>query len=135
MFGNDVGNPVRILVAEDSDINRSMLVKQLKFIGYGAIAVSDGQQAVEFCQSHPVDVVMMDCLMPTMDGYQATRMIRQIFKSSHNSPIIIGLTARALQGDHQKCLAAGMDDYLAKPAFAKDLKVMLNKWIQQPIAV
>ncbi len=135
MGSKHLDHKVQVLVVEDSDINRLMLVKQLRFIGCNAVAVNNGQQAVEYCQNHSVDMILMDCLMPVLDGYQATTIIRQhSSRRSYDTPVIIGLTACAMVGDRQKCLAAGMNDYLAKPAFVKDLKAVLYKW-SQPVAV
>lgn len=121
-------NNFNILVAEDNFINRSVLLKQLQMAGYEVHGVVNGQEAVLFCQEHRVDCVLMDCQMPVMSGYEATLLIRQ--QSSADHPVvIIGLTANALPGDRQKCLDAGMDDYLAKPVFGKDLLATLEKWL------
>jgi CheY-like chemotaxis protein len=100
-------------------------MKQLQMMGYDVQGVVNGQEAVSFCQDHEVDCILMDCQMPIMGGYEAAFLIRQ----QERNVVIIGLTANALPGDRQKCLDAGMDDYLAKPVFIQDLKETLDKWL------
>jgi two-component system, sensor histidine kinase len=122
---NNIANGIKILIAEDNVINRSVLMKQLQVLGYEVQGVVNGQEAVVFCQNHEVDCILMDCQMPIMSGYEAAFLIRQ----QEINVVIIGLTANALPGDREKCLDAGMDDYLAKPVFVKDLKETLDKWL------
>lgn len=118
----------KILVVEDNLVNRKVLVKQIQIMGYDVIGVVNGQAAVEYWQNHPVDLMLMDCQMPVMDGYEATDILRRLDRAK-KSLVIVGLTANTLPGDRQKCLDAGMDDYLPKPAFQKDLAMMFEKWL------
>jgi CheY-like chemotaxis protein len=104
----------RILVVEDNLDNRRILVYRLKRIGdFEIIEASNGQEALDAVQSQPPDLIFMDLKMPVMDGWEATRRIRAL-ESNRRIPII-ALTAQAMAGDEQKALAAGCDDYLAKP--------------------
>jgi CheY-like chemotaxis protein len=99
----------------------------LKNMGISADLVENGAIAVQAVTKQKYDVILMDCQMPVMDGYSATRAIRNIQpygKEIH----IIALTANALSGDREKCLAAGMDDYLAKPASTQDIQQALERW-------
>jgi len=120
------GHGETILVAEDNFTNREVILAQLKKLGYTAHAVSNGAEAVEACGHRHYDVVLMDCAMPVMDGYEATRRIRQ---SSHGQIPIIALTASAMAPDRERCLAEGMDDYLAKPVELPRLAKTLARWV------
>ncbi|GIW94677.1 MAG: hypothetical protein KatS3mg110_2718 [Pirellulaceae bacterium] len=115
------GRPLRILVAEDSLINQRFIVALLEQHGHHVTLVRDGRAAVEALQNQPFDLVLMDVQMPEMDGCQATQEIRR-WESDHGRHIpIIAMTAHAMQGDRERCLAAGMDDYVAKPVRATEL--------------
>jgi Amt family ammonium transporter len=111
----------RILLAEDNEINQSLIAAILKKAGYRCDIVPDGQQAVERLLQKRYDLVLMDCHMPEMDGFEATRLIREsekagLLTSRRQGPIpIIALTANAMSGDRERCLEAGMTDYLSKP--------------------
>ena len=127
-------NRLRILVAEDHDINRRLTALMLEQLGARADFVNDGQQAVEFWEKFPYDAILMDGQMPLMDGYEATREIRRrealapVGQRSHVH--IIAVTANALPGGREQCLAAGMDDYLSKPIRIGMLQAALNKLLQ-----
>ncbi|MBZ5620075.1 MAG: PAS domain S-box protein [Acidobacteriia bacterium] len=116
----------RILVAEDNATNRDVALAQLRKLGYEASAVTNGAEAVEAVQHGRYDLVLMDCEMPEMDGFEATRRIRG---SVHPGIPIIALTADAMSGDRDRCLSEGMNDYLAKPVEMGLLRDVLAKWL------
>jgi two-component system, sensor histidine kinase len=120
-----------ILVAEDNLTNQSVALKQLRSLGYRARLVSNGIEAVDEIVTYPgqYDLVLMDCQMPVMDGYEATRLIRAEEVLSGRHIPIIALTANAMQGTREKCLAAGMDDYLSKPVSIDSLQSTLEHWL------
>jgi len=120
----------RILLAEDNLINQKVALHLLKSLGYSADVVSDGQQAVEALTKINYDLVLMDCMMPNMSGFEATDIIRTQSSGvlDHNVPII-ALTANAMKEDRDKCLEAGMDDYVAKPVKKVVLAAVLEKWL------
>jgi CheY-like chemotaxis protein/HPt (histidine-containing phosphotransfer) domain-containing protein len=116
----------RILLAEDHALNQRVVLKTLERLGFRADAVSTGREAVEAVARQGYDLVLMDCQMPEMDGYEATRAIRKLGGPRGRVPIV-GVTAHALEGDREKCLAAGMDDYVSKPLLPGDLTRILEK--------
>ena len=120
----------RVLLVDDNLVNRKVAAGMLKKLGLAVEMAEDGQQAVDILSQQEFDLVLMDCMMPNMDGYEATKVIRAPNSSvlQHKIPII-AMTANAMQGDREKCLAAGMDDYIAKP-IKKDLVVQtLSRWL------
>ncbi|WP_201026165.1 chemotaxis protein CheB [Mastigocoleus testarum] len=119
---------LRILVVEDYEDNRDVVVFMLQDLGYEVDAVENGQQALERLEQLDYGIVFMDCQMPIMDGYEATQLLRQREAEQDCHTIVIGLTANAMSEDRDKCLAAGMDDYLSKPVTIEDLDRMLKKW-------
>lgn len=117
----------RVLVAEDNLVNQMVAVKLLDKMGYAADVACNGREAVERARKVPYDLILMDCQMPELDGYAATAEIRGHQGKAPHAPII-ALTANSMQGDREKCLAAGMDDYLSKPIALKALAAILEKW-------
>jgi two-component system, sensor histidine kinase and response regulator len=131
---NPQSGKVLILLAEDNRTNQRVSHALLHKLGYEADIVAHGLAALEALKTVPYDIIFMDCQMPQMDGYDATRAIRMQEQSSDHgshpkSPVyIIALTANAMQGDREKCLAAGMDDYLTKPILLLELGAVLERW-------
>jgi PAS domain S-box-containing protein len=122
------GQP-RVLVAEDAPINQLLARRVLERLGFSHELANTGREAVELFQRERFDLVLMDCMMPEMDGYEATRAIRRLEAVTGRHIPIIAMTANALAGARERCLASGMDDYLAKPANPRQLKRMLQKWL------
>jgi PAS domain S-box-containing protein len=120
---------LNILVVEDTPINQKVILNQLKRLGIvSATCVSNGREALDKLDRQPYDIVLMDCLMPVLDGYETTKALRlREGKTKHTT--VIAMTANALKGDREKCLAAGMDDYLSKPVDLDDLAKVLSHWI------
>jgi CheY-like chemotaxis protein len=118
-------HPLRILLAEDNQVNQKLALRILEQMGYRADIASNGLEAVESIERQTYDVILMDVQMPEMDGLEATRQIVARWPQKH--PRIIGLTANALEGDREKCLAAGMDDYISKPIRVEELVEALER--------
>lgn len=107
--------PLDILLAEDNPTNRTVIIALLESYGHSVTIARNGREAVDAALSHPYDLILMDIQMPVLDGFGATREIREQVPAQADGPKIIALTANALRGDREACLAAGMDDYLPKP--------------------
>lgn len=121
---------IRILVAEDNPINQKVAQAMLKKIGLWADVVANGQEAIDSLRIIPYDLVLMDCQMPEMDGFEATRSIRRDASKVLNPKIpIIAMTAFTMRGDRDKCIQAGMNDFIAKPVQQKELAEMLARWL------
>ncbi len=121
------GIPLDILLVEDNPVNQKVALHLLNRLGYQADAVSNGLEAIRAIEQRDYDLVFMDVQMPEMDGLTATREIRQLLPKTRQ-PIVVALTANAVQGDRERCIAAGMDDYLPKPVKLDDLHAMVRKY-------
>ena len=121
----------RILVADDNETNQMVAVQLLRRLGYHAEVAANGAEAFEAYRTMPFDLILMDCQMPQMDGYDATRAIREAEKLTGQHIPIVAATANAMRGDREKCLAAGMDEYLSKPVKIDELKTVLDRWISR----
>ncbi len=123
---------IRVLVAEDNAVNQRVALKILEKAGFAADAVLNGAEAVRALERSAYDIVLMDCQMPGMDGYEATRAIRNETSRVQNRNIpIIALTANALQGDREKCIQAGMNDYIPKPVNRIDIIEKIEMWVTE----
>ncbi|MEO8035295.1 MAG: response regulator [Acidobacteriota bacterium] len=118
---------IRVLLAEDNFLNRKLTMSQLEKLGYVADSVGNGREALEVLKRVDYDVILMDCQMPVMDGYTATIEIRRSESGTSRHIRIVAMTANALEGDREKCLSAGMDDYLSKPTRHDDLDQALQR--------
>jgi CheY-like chemotaxis protein len=117
----------RVLVAEDNVVNQKVAARILERLGYAVDVAATGNEAVAAVGQHTYDAILMDGQMPQTDGFEATRLIRAM-EGTHHTPII-ALTASAMQGDRERCLAAGMDDYVSKPVSPEQLEAVLLRWV------
>lgn len=124
----------RVLVVEDNDINQLVATGMLESLGYEVTTADNGRHALEVLESETFDVILMDCQMPEMDGYEATKRIRGLNNRGIAGTPIIALTANAMSGDSEKCIAAGMDDYLAKPFEPELFEQKLEDWVARSAA-
>lgn len=122
----------RLLIVEDDLVNQQVMVGMLEKLGFGVDVTSNGLGAIEYCMEKQYDLIFMDCLMPEMDGFEATARIRSMESSGSliGHVPIIAFTAKAMKGDREQCLAAGMDDYLTKPIKIEDLESITVKYLQ-----
>ena len=124
---------LKILLVEDTPINQKVALSLLKVAGYkDCDCAANGREALDRLAETDYDVVLMDCQMPVLDGYEATKLLRER-EGSDRHTIVIAMTANAMKGDREKCLAAGMDDYISKPIDLEGLKDVLNAWFQQEL--
>ena len=120
----------RILVVEDSPVNQILVRKMLSKLNYDCDIANNGIEALEILNKNTYKLILMDCQMPELDGYETTRRIREIERQSNRHIPVVALTANIMKGDREKCLAAGMDDYLGKPVNLSTLEKMLSKWLK-----
>ncbi len=120
----------RILLADDSPINQAVTRSMLKHLGFAQIdVVEDGGSAVDLASRESYDLILMDCKMPGMDGYQATRAIREREEQASGRVPIVALSGKVLDGDRERCLEFGMDDCLGKPFELAGLRALLARWL------
>ncbi|MCH6256416.1 ATP-binding protein [Puniceicoccaceae bacterium K14] len=122
---------IRALIVEDNPGNQKLITLMLDKMGLIADSVSNGVEAVEIAQHNQYKLIFMDCQMPTMDGFEATKLIRKNENGTNHTSVIIALTAMTLKGDRERCLNAGMDDYLSKPLESQTLRRIIEKWIKE----
>ncbi len=126
---------VRVLVVEDNAINRMVLVAHLQAMGIQSTAAEDGHEALALWKEQRFSVILMDCQLPGIDGYETTRQLRQQEPPDGPRTLVIAVTAHALKGERERCLAAGMDDYIAKPFRGEDLAAVLDRWLEPKTTV
>jgi signal transduction histidine kinase len=119
--------PLRILLADDNPVNLKVGQSYLQKMGYRPEVAADGREVLHALEQHPFDIVILDVQMPEMDGFEAAREIRRRYTEA-TRPKIIAITGNAMEGDRERCLEAGMDDYISKPVRAKELESMLRRW-------
>jgi CheY-like chemotaxis protein len=122
-----------VLVAEDNLVNQKVAVRTLELLGCHAEVAENGALALEALAQREFDAVLMDCQMPVLDGFDATRQIRELERAGKPRTPIIAVTANAMEGDRERCLSAGMDDYLAKPVTMAALDEALRKWLPENV--
>ena len=129
--GHEAGNAFRsILIAEDNAINQKVIERMVQKLGYGVQLVSNGRDAIEALAHSSYSLIFMDCQMPEMDGFEACRQIRKLNAATAATRIpIIAITANAMKGDRERCLAAGMDDYVSKPFTQENLRMVIERWL------
>ena len=128
---------VSVLLAEDNEANRKVATAMLRLLGCEIAFAENGEEAVAKAIAKNYDIVLMDCQMPEVDGYEATRRIREwerVQGSEHATPIV-ALTANALSTDRELCLSAGMSDYLSKPVRIADIKAVIERWLPKDCAL
>jgi len=121
-----------VLLVDDNRLNQLVAAGALKRLDYAVEIAGSGAKALEACQARLFDAVLMDVMMPGMDGFEATARIRAIDEARGTRTPVIGVSARAMEGDREQALAAGLDDYLTKPLRENELKATLERWISPP---
>lgn len=119
-----------VLVAEDNHVNQTVAVKWLERLGFDSEVAADGEVALAALERRRYAAVLMDCHMPRLDGYETTRALRRREGDGERTPVI-AMTANAMTGDRERCLDAGMDDYLPKPVRPDTLRAMLARWVPE----
>ena len=138
LISTSMKKDIRILVAEDNLVNQRVVERMLEKIGYSSDVVANGLEAVSAIESIPYNLVFMDIQMPKMDGFEATSIIREKEKITHRHVPIIAMTAYALKGDRERCIEAGMDNYIAKPIKPEDIGMIMAMYLvpeQQALTV
>ncbi|WP_407311645.1 response regulator [Desulfosporosinus sp. SB140] len=130
---NSQEKPLKLLIVEDDEINRMVMGKIANKKGWEVLLAENGKVAVDFYQKREFEVIIMDCQMPILDGFKATGTIRQLESNSSTHIPIIALTANTLDGDREKCLNAGMDDYLTKPIETNEFYAIVEKWANKSL--
>jgi CheY-like chemotaxis protein len=127
--------PLSVLVADDNAVNQMVARMMLKRLGYTADVAANGVEVLQVVEARPYDLILMDVRMPEMDGYEASRRIVETWAGRSTArPRIIAMTGNALQGERERCLEAGMDDYMAKPFRLEELAALLRRWGPKPAA-
>jgi len=122
----------RVLVVEDDATTQTLLRHELEALGLECEVTDDGSKALDLYRQQAFSLILMDCHLPILDGYQTTAEIRRLEAATGKHTVIVALTASALKGDEERCLEAGMDDYLAKPFQSQDLAAVLQRWLSAP---
>jgi CheY-like chemotaxis protein len=125
--------PLRILLVDDNAINQKVAVRIMQQFGYQPEVAGNGREALDKLDRQPFDFIFMDVMMPELDGLEATKLLRKRqmiggYTNYQSRIVIVAMTAHAMQGDREKCIASGMDDYLAKPVRPKDVREMIERW-------
>jgi CheY-like chemotaxis protein len=128
LAGEFAGLSVRILVAEDNAVNQKVAILMLRGLGIRPDVAANGREAVQMFEAKPYDLIFMDCQMPELDGYGASREIRRRERSGHRVAIV-AMTAEAMEGSRELCIEAGMDDYICKPVGRDKICEALRKWL------
>jgi len=118
-----------VLLVDDNEVNRIVADKKLQKLGFIVEIATNGLEAVEKFKAYQVDLILIDCQMPVMDGFEATRLIRELELGSHKRIPIIAMTANAMKGDREKCFDAGMDAHITKPVTQEDLIDTLSNFV------
>lgn len=121
----------KILVAEDNTFNQLIITRLFESLGFRIDLAENGKQALSMAKDTAYDFIFMDVHMPEMDGLEATEKIKEYYNNVDQKPVIIAMTANAMQEDEDMCLAAGMNDFISKPVFLDTLKETLHKWKEQ----